>query len=79
MSPVGKQMRKFLRFKTIKGGQIDNLMINLDYDVTPKRLYPVILFTPDMKDTNTHYHIRLNKKQARELRDWLNKFVQEGK
>jgi hypothetical protein len=61
----------------IKPGVIDNLSINWDFDYNEnKRLrFPVFLFTPWMKDTKTHYHIRLNRTQARKLRDWLNDYL----
>ena len=67
-----------IRVKQIRGGKNDNLQINLDYDYTPKHLFPVMLYTPDMRNTDVHYHIHLNKRQARALRDWLSIYVKKG-
>lgn len=44
-----------------------------------KNRVPVFLYTPSMEETDTHYHIELNKKQARELRDWLNEYLKDTK
>lgn len=62
----------------IRTGRIDNLSIGWDYEDNPedvKQRKPVFLFTPDMKDTNTHYHIELDRRQARKLRDWLTSYL----
>jgi len=62
--------------KIIKN-RFNNLQINWDYITTLKSKHPVLLFTPDMKDTNNHYHIPLTVKQAIKLRDWLNDFIED--
>lgn len=56
----------------IKNSTIDNLSIGLDENNSIK---PVILYTPDLKDTNEHFHIELSKIEATKLRDWLNSFL----
>lgn len=61
----------------IKSKRIDNLQINWDYQRTPKSKFPVFLFTPDMNDTNTHYHIKLDRLQAKKLKDWLEDFLED--
>lgn len=55
----------------IKSKRIDNLQINWDFYRTPKSKFPVLLFTPDMNNTNTHYHIKLDRGQTRKLAEWL--------
>jgi hypothetical protein len=62
----------------IRDGRRDNLSIGLEYDDNPEdaaQLYPVFLFTPDMRNTIEHHHIPLNVSQAKQLRDWLTQFL----
>ena len=67
----------------IIGGSIDILSItwdshNMDAESSHKATrYPVLLFTPYVGDTNTHYHIELDRKEVRKLRDWLNAFAED--
>ena len=68
----------------IRSQKIDNLSINWDADnyvsLSPKKLrYPVLLYTPDMNDTNEHYHIRLSRVQAKKLKDWLEAYLKDVK
>lgn len=35
----------------------------------------MILFTPDMQNTNNHYHVELNRDQATMLRDFLSEHI----
>jgi hypothetical protein len=63
----------------IRASKVDTLSISWDYDVNPKKKYPVFLFTPDMNDTNEHYHIALTPAQARKLRDWLSEYLKDRK
>lgn len=63
----------------LKKKRIDNLSINWDYNRTPKSKFPVFLFTPDMEDTDTHYHIKLDRTQAKKLNKWLNDFLKDTK
>lgn len=37
----------------------------------------VMLFTPDMGDTNVHYHVELDLDQASKLSEFLNKKLEE--
>ncbi len=62
----------------IKKGRIDNLGISWGYDIDPKKRFPILFFTPDMTDTNTHYHIQLTTNQARVLKKWLDEFLREN-
>lgn len=62
----------------IKKGLIDNLGISWGYDVDPKKRFPILFFTPDMADKNTHYHIELTTAQARNLKQWLDDFLREN-
>lgn len=50
---------------------------NFDKPKYAKNRVPVLLFTPDMNDTNNHYHIELNKNNAKVLRDWLNDYLKD--
>lgn len=54
--------------------EYNNLSISWDCDgdrEDPKQRYPVLLFTPSMNNTDTHYHIQLDKKEAQKLAKWL--------
>lgn len=57
----------------IKNGKIDNFSLSIDENNSIK---PVILYTPDMNNTNEHFHIELSKTEATKLRDWLNSFLE---
>jgi len=50
------------------------LSISLDYDTDPDKVYPVLLYIPDIRQFE-HHHISLNKKQARKLHKWLGKYL----
>lgn len=63
----------------IKSKRINNLSINWDFNRTPKSKFPVLLFTPDMNNVNAHYHIKLDKKQARKLKTWLDLYLKDTK
>lgn len=73
----------------LRNGRRDNLSIGWDNFVnsaknfaSPKYAHnrvPVFLFTPDMEDTKQHYHIELNKQQAKDLRDWLTAYLKDVK
>jgi len=68
-------MKKPVRDIQIIKGDFNNLSISEDSDYEGS--LAVFLFTPSMKNLNIHYHIDLNKRQAKKLRDWLNKFLEE--
>jgi hypothetical protein len=56
----------------------DNLQISWDYDDNEHDLTQrkaTLLYTPDMGNTNTHYHISLDQLQAKNLREWLDEFI----
>lgn len=57
----------------------DNLQLHLDYDTDPKKAYPQLFFTPNMDNTDIHYHIPLSIAEARKMRDWLTKFLKGKK
>lgn len=73
----------------IRKGRRDNLSISWDNFVNAaknfalpkfkKNRIPVFLYTPDMENTREHFHIELNKRQARVLRDWLNDYLKDTK
>ena len=69
----------------IKARCIDNLSISWDANITngektpKKNRYPVLLYTPDMNDTNTHYHVQLSRKEAKTVKDWLTEFLKDTK
>lgn len=63
----------------IKSKKRDNLSINWDYYRTPKSKFPVLLFTPDMDNANVHYHIKLDKTQARKLKKWIDSYLKDTK
>lgn len=71
----------------LRKGQRDNLSIGWDNFINSAKNFakseyahnriPVLLFTPDMKWTQEHYHIALSKHQARELRNWLTAYLKD--
>jgi hypothetical protein len=61
----------------IKPKKMHNLQINWDWDYTPLKQYPVLLFTPDMDNTDYHYHIELNRTEAKKLKKWLDDFLKD--
>ena len=64
----------------INKGKSNNLTIHWDYDDDSediKQRTPILFYTPWMEDTNTHYHIRLDKDQAKIMRDWLDEYLKE--
>jgi hypothetical protein len=42
-----------------------------------KNRIPVLLFTPDMQNTNEHYHITLTKNEAKKLKTWLSEYLKD--
>ena len=58
----------------------DNLMISWDtsYEGGESRI-AMLLYTPTMNNTKEHYHIDLDKDDARVLRDGLNDYLIEKK
>lgn len=63
----------------IRPGDRDNLVLHWDYDTNPKNHYPVLFYTPDMNNTDTHYHIQLNLIQAKKMHKWLSAFIKNKK
>lgn len=61
---------------TIKDSVLNSLEVSLDYDEDPKDKCPVLLHTPYKKDL-VHYHIMLDKVEAKELHEWLGKYLKE--
>jgi hypothetical protein len=61
----------------IRSSKTFALSISWDYDSSPKRTYPVFLFTPDMDNTDEHYHIALTAAQARKLKDWFDDYFKD--
>jgi hypothetical protein len=64
----------------INNEKIDNLQINWDYDDDAediKQRFPVLLYTPWMEDTKNHFHISLNKEQAKVMKEWLEEYLKE--
>ncbi len=53
----------------LKKGKNSHLDISLDYDTDESKKYPVFLFTPDMSNTDDHYHIELTYKEAEVLKE----------
>ncbi len=56
----------------IRDSQRDNLHISWDEEDEF-----VFLFTPDMENTNNHYHVELTEDQATRLSSFLNKKLDE--
>lgn len=64
----------------VRDSKVNNLQISWDFDVLDdyeKSKYPVFLFTPDMENTQKHYHIELSRKEAKQLRNWLNDYLED--
>lgn len=57
----------------IKSGNFHN--ISISYEMEDEHRVPMLLFTPDMKNTGLHYHIEFSKEEAAELRNWLDEFL----
>ena len=57
---------------TIKDGPRNNLQISWDDEDGF-----VMLFTPDLADKSTHYHVELNDAQAIQLSEFLRKKLEE--
>lgn len=60
----------------------DELDINWDTDCDPSsnsktNRIPVFLYTPDMRDTDTHFHVPLTRAEAKRLRNWLNDYLKD--
>lgn len=66
----------------IKEMKINALSISIDEDLDDNG-YPtpvaVLLYTPAMVNTDVHYHIPLDVKEAKKLKKWLHKFLKEHK
>jgi len=65
--------------------KFNNLQISYDandskdlFKPDRKKIYPVLLFTPNT-DNFQHFHIELNKGQAKKLRDWLDAYLKDTK
>lgn len=67
-----------MKFKSsyIKNQRINDLLISLDHDGDPERSYPVIRYTPDMYNTDTHYHIILSRPEAKRLHKFLSQYLE---
>ena len=63
----------------IKKARINALDISRDYDTNPNREYPVLLYTPDMENTDEHHHIPLTLKESKALHQWLGEFLKAHK
>jgi hypothetical protein len=59
----------------IRKSSTDKLDISWDYDTDPEKRYPVLLFTPSMENTDEHFHITLNRREAETLKTWLGEFL----
>lgn len=51
----------------------DNLTLSIDVMEEP---VAVMLYIPDIND-HEHFHIQLNKDQAKIMRDWLSAFIED--
>jgi hypothetical protein len=71
-------LKEYHMVESIIESDFDNLSISWDYVVTdtPDMGFPVLLFTPNMNNTDEHYHIELRTQEALKLRNWLNKFLE---
>jgi hypothetical protein len=72
---------KYLRihkFYQIRKHRFKDLSAILEYDIDPKKAYPMLHLIPDMNDPQIHHHIKLTKIQCRKLRDFLNHYLREN-
>ncbi len=64
----------------LKKERFNNLQLGWEYDRDPKKNFPSLLFTPDMNNSNVHYHIDLrSKKQVQKLHKWLTEYLKDKK
>ena len=66
----------------IKDSTHNNVSISCDYlneEGEPVEKVPVLLFTPNMEDTSEHFHIVLDKKEAKKLNTWLTDYFKDNK
>jgi hypothetical protein len=64
----------------IRNDSRDNLSISFDSGIPripENEVGAVFLYTPDMDNTDEHFHIPLNKDQVKVLRDWCEDFLKE--
>lgn len=61
--------------RVIRDAALRNLEISLDYDTDPLKTYPVLLFVPHLRNPDEHFHVDLNKEQAKTLRDYLDEWL----
>lgn len=62
---------------TIRDKPLDNIGMSIDESVENDEICAMMLFTPDMGDTDEHFHISFDREQATALRNWFNKFLRE--
>jgi hypothetical protein len=58
----------------------DNLSLSFDSGcrrIKDGEVGLVFLFTPDMSETSSHYHIELNKDEIINLKNWIDSFLEE--
>jgi hypothetical protein len=55
---------------------MNNLSISVDY-IGGEGKVPVMLFTPNMNNTNNHYHIPMTREEAVEMLHWLQAYLQD--
>ena len=58
----------------------DNLSVSFDSGtrrIKEDEVGVVFLYTPDMSNTEEHYHIELNRQEATLLKEWLESFLNE--
>jgi hypothetical protein len=55
----------------------NNLRVNWDREDPRQPRSAVLLFTPNMANTEDHHHIELTRERAIKLRDWLNEFLND--
>lgn len=63
-----------MKAKTIRDSQINNLIISEDTDENANPI-AVLLYTPNMSDTQNHFHIELDMNKAAEMHAWLGDFL----
>lgn len=76
---IKEAIRERYNVTTIKNSERDNLVVSWDFDEDENNKstrFPVLLYTPDMKNMIEHHHIPLTRQEAETLWAWLTNYLE---